>query len=271
MLRAEQGQRKSRRKRTHTVTIHVGELGATSLAALFAGAINSVAGGGSFLTFPTLIAIGITPMIANTTNNVGQWASTVGSVVGYREELRRHRHALLMPLGVAAVGGIVGAMTLLATPERLFAHLIPWLLLIATLAFAAGPLVRRLSSGNTTRATLAPLAMLPLFIVAVYGGYFGAGVGILTLAILTMFGMNAINSANAYKSAFVCSINGAALIPFIISGKILWTYAILLAIGMFCGAYISARAMQRVPERLIRGMVIVIGLTLAAFFFRYTA
>ncbi|HYL26674.1 MAG TPA: sulfite exporter TauE/SafE family protein, partial [Candidatus Nitrosotalea sp.] len=144
-------------------------------AALVAGAMNSVAGGGSFLSFPALLFAGVAPISANATNNAAMWVGTIGSARGYREELVEHRALLLPVISVSIVGSLIGACLLLLTPQALFARLIPWLLLFATGVFAASPLLRK-SPAEAPRH--APWQIAAQFAVAIYGGYFGAGMGI---------------------------------------------------------------------------------------------
>ena len=159
--------------------------------------MNSVAGGGSFLSFPALLFAGVAPISANATNNAAMWVGTIGSARGFHEEISEHR-ALLLPVVTASIAGsLIGACLLLATPQTLFVRLIPWLLLFATSLFAVSPLLQRKSRGAPRHA---PWQIALQFAVAVYGGYFGAGMGIMMLAVLAFSGLPSLNAQNAIKT-----------------------------------------------------------------------
>ena len=237
------------------------------LAGVVAGAINSVAGGGSFISFPTLLFLGIPPIIANATNNFAMWAGTIGSVRGYREELAGSYRRLLPALGTALAGGVIGSLVLLHTPDAVFARLIPWLLLGATAIFAGSDALRRVSGSRDHAGILAPATLGPLFVVAVYGGYFGAGVGILVLALLALSGVRDLIKASGVKSLLALVINGVACVPFVLAGKVDWAAAGVLAVGAAVGAYGSARVTRRVSPKAVRVAAIGIGVVLSAYFF----
>ncbi|MGA8575930.1 MAG: sulfite exporter TauE/SafE family protein [Candidatus Cybelea sp.] len=235
-----------------------------ALAALVAGAMNSVAGGGSFLTFPALLFAGIPPISANATNNAAMWVGTLGSAHGYREEVSAHR-ALLLPVVIASVAGaLIGSCLLLVTPQALFARMIPWLLLFATLVFAASPLLSRRSRATPRHA---PWQIVVQFAVAIYGGYFGAGMGILMLAVLAFSGLPNFNAQNAIKNVLSASINGVALIPFVLARIIDWRFAIPMALIALLGGYFGARFFRRVPQPLARAIVVTIGTAMTIVFF----
>jgi uncharacterized membrane protein YfcA len=227
-----------------------------ALAAFAAGAMNSVAGGGSFLSFPALLFAGVPAISANATNNAAMWVGTIGSARGYREEVAEHR-GLLLPVILASVAGsLIGACLLLVTPQTLFERLIPWLLLFATLVFAASPLLRRRSDAPPRHA---PWQIAAQFAVAIYGGYFGAGMGILMLAVLAFSGLPNLNAQNAVKNVLSVSINGVALVPFVIARIVDWRFAIPMAAIALLGGYFGARFFRRVPQPLSRALVIAIG------------
>lgn len=232
--------------------------------AVISGAINSVAGGGSFLTFPALIFTGVAPISANATNNFAMWFGTLGSTRGYHEELSEHRHLLRNAVAVSLIGSVIGALLLLRTPPQTFAKMIPYLLLFATFVFAVAPL---LAKPRATPARHTPLQLLAQFLTAIYGGYFGAGIGFLMLAILTFSGLPNFNAMNAIKNVLAAAINGIALVPFIVAGVILWPQAVLMALGAVLGGYLGARIGRKVPARAMRVAVILIGLSMAAYFF----
>lgn len=234
--------------------------------ALLSGALNSVAGGGSFLTFPTLIFTGVPPINANATSNLALWVGTIGSARGYKEEVREHRHLLTWAIAVSLVGSLLGAILLLHTPERTFTRLIPFLLLFATLVFALAPLFTQRVVAQAARRH-SPLQLVAQFATAVYGGYFGAGMGLVMLAILGFSGLPNLNAMNAVKNVLSVAINGVALVPFMIAGIIEWPQALLMAAGALIGGYFGSRIARRLPARFVRGVVIAIGLIMTAYFF----
>lgn len=234
--------------------------------ALFAGALNSVAGGGSFFTFPALVLAGVPPISANATSNAAMWIGTLGSARGYREELRGYRASLLPAIVVSCVGGLIGALLLLRTPPAIFSHLIPWLLLFAVTLFTASPYLVR--SGSTLGERVhAPWQLALQFIVAIYGGYFGAGIGYMMLAILAFSGLPSIHIMNAIKNVLAVCINGIALIPFIIAGIVDYRYAIVMAVAAVIGGYAGSRIGRRLPSRVVRGFVIIAGSAMTIMFF----
>lgn len=236
-------------------------------AGVAAGALNSVAGGGSFLAFPALIFAGIPPIAANATNNLAMWVGTVGSMRGYAGELRPVWRPFLPAWSLALLGGAAGAWLLLVTPERTFTHLIPWLTLGATLIFALSPKLRGLHRGVEHPRFMTPVLLPLLLLTAVYGGYFGAGIGIVNLALLSLSGVTNIHRANALKVFLGFGINGIACIPFIAAGRIVWLDATLLSLGSIAGAYGGARIAQRLPQNVTRGLVVATGAIMTIVFF----
>lgn len=218
--------------------------------------MNSVAGGGSFLSFPALLFAGVPPISANATNNAAMWVGTIGSARGFHEEISEHR-ALLLPVVIASiVGSLIGACLLLATPQTVFVRLIPWLLLFATSLFAASPLLNRKSRGAPRHA---PWQIALQFAVAVYGGYFGAGMGIMMLAVLAFSGLPSLNAQNAIKNVLSVTINGVALVPFVIARAVDWRFALPMAAIALLGGYFGARFFRRVPQPVSRALVVAIG------------
>lgn len=226
--------------------------------------MNSVAGGGSFLSFPALVFAGVPAISANATNNAAMWVGTIGSARGYREELREHRALLLPVISVSIVGSLIGACLLLVTPQALFLRLIPWLLLLATLLFAASPW---LTPATVTAPRHAPWQIVVQFFVAIYGGYFGAGMGIVMLAVLAYSGLPSFNAQNAIKNLLSVSINGVALVPFIIARIVDWHFALPMAALALLGGYFGARFFRRVPQRVARILVVAIGCAMTIVFF----
>jgi uncharacterized protein len=239
-------------------------------AAFAAGALNSVAGGGTFLTFPSLLLAGVPPIEANATSTVALWPGSAASAVAYREELAHERRVLLV-LGAASIaGGLAGALLLIHTPQETFALLIPFLLLGATLIFAfGGRIAPRAQAAPPAAARLAAIGALQ-FGTAVYGGYFGAGIGFLMLASLALMGMQDIHAMNGLKVVLGMLINGVAIVAFVLAGLVVWPYALLMVAGAIAGGYGGARAAKRVPRAWVRSFVIAVGVALTAYFFLRT-
>lgn len=235
-------------------------------AAFFAGAMNAVAGGGSFLTLPALIYAGVPPVAANATGTVALLPGYASGVYGYRQDLAPVGD-LGLPLlaAVSLVGGLAGAALLLVTPDTLFRDLVPWLLLIATALFAfGGQLATRLRAvglhGNG--------ALLgTLFVVSVYGGYFNGGLGILLLAQLSLFGMTNLNAMNGLKNLFSTVLTAIAVVAYAAGGAVDWPKALLMVLAAVAGGYAGARVGRRIPAAWLRGGIIAVGLGMSALFF----
>lgn len=226
--------------------------------------MNSVAGGGSFLSFPALLFAGVPAISANATNNAAMWVGTIGSARGYREEVSAHRHMLLPVVCASVAGSLIGACLLLFTPQALFVRLIPWLLLFATIVFAVSP---RLTRGVRAAPRHAPWQIVVQFFVAIYGGYFGAGMGILMLAVLAFSGLPSFNAQNAIKNVLSVAINGVALVPFVIARVVDWRFAVPMALIALLGGYFGARFFRRVPQPVSRAIVVAIGSAMTIVFF----
>jgi uncharacterized membrane protein YfcA len=248
------------------------------VAAFLAGVLNAVAGGGSFLSFPALLGMNMLPVQANATNTVAIWPGQLTSVAAYWPDVRKNlRAALLMGLA-GLVGGTAGAAVLLNTPQQTFMRLVPWLLLFAALTFAvSGPVTRaleRLKFKRHARAapgeTHAPRRLL-LFaatvVVSFYVGYFGAGAGFLFMTMLALLGYEDIHAINALKVVANLLANGIAFVIFILDGQVVWRFCLAAMIAAGIGGYASASLARRVPQPLLRGMVVFIGLAMAAWFF----
>ena len=248
------------------------------IAAILGGALNSVAGGGSFITLPTLIFTGVPSKIANATSTVALWPGSVASVSAYRKELVKQNRTLLLVLGVTSlVGGLLGALLLLGTSQNTFVQLLPYLLLLATVLFAvSGPITTRLRARAAARSTkqtnqvswrtLTIIALLQL-VIATYGGYFGGGIGILMLATLGLMGMENIHEMNAVKTVLQTVINGVAVIAFIIAGAVVWLQAIVMIAGAIVGGFTAAFFARRLDPRIVRGFVILVGVSMTIYFF----
>jgi hypothetical protein len=237
-----------------------------------------VAGGGSFISFPTLIFTGVLPIDANATNTAALFPGTLASTFAYRKTLDAKARRLLSPLIITGiVGGVLGARILLITPQTTFLHLVPWLLLAATLLFVfSGRLTAWVrsragigsdsSGAKTPRLLLIPGLLLQL-LIAIYVGYFGAGVGILVLALLSFLGVENIHAMNGMKTLLVSVVNGGALVTFIAAHIILWPQAMLMLVGAVAGGYGGANLAQRVNPQYVRWVVIGIGFVMSAYFF----
>jgi hypothetical protein len=244
-----------------------------ALAAFAAGVLNAIAGGGSFLTFPALVFTGVPPIAANATSALAVSPGYLGSVWGFRSELQAldprllRREALL-----AAVGGLCGAGLLLVTPAKVFSGLVPWLLLFATVLFAAGPHLaqwgRRTDANGIESSGLARWRLPGLLLVSVYGGYFNGGLGILLMALYTLTGEARIHTANALKNfnSFVLSI--LSVVAFAVAGAIVWPQAVLMMVCASAGGFAGARLARRLPASWVRGLVIATGLVMSVAFFQ---
>jgi hypothetical protein len=246
------------------------------VAAFLAGALNAVAGGGSFLSFPAMLAVGLGPIQANATNTVALWPGQLTSIAGYRDEVRKHRGLAVKMAGAGLVGGSVGAIILLHTPAKTFLNLVPWLLLFAALTFAvSGPVMKQIERRRVVRdvdpegeggRNYWPL-VIATTVVCFYIGYFGAGAGFLIISLLSVFGFQDLNEMNAMKVVSTTMANGMACILFAFSGKVEWRYCLAAMVTCAIGGYLAARLAQRLSPGFLRGLVVAIGLGMAAYFF----
>lgn len=256
------------------------------VAAFLAGVLNAVAGGGSFLSFPALLGTGILPVAANATNTVAIWPGQLTSVAAYWPDVRKNVRAALVMGTAGLIGGTAGAIVLLNTPQTTFLHLVPWLLLVAATIFAvSGPVSRRLEkrklermkAARRGRAASGPAASgsrgrdAALFFSAIavsfYVGYFGAGAGFVFMTLLGLYGYEDIHVVNALKVVANLMANGIAFVIFIADGQVVWRYCVAAMIAAAVGGYSSASMAKRVPQPVLRALVVVIGLGMAAWFF----
>ncbi len=234
-------------------------------AAVGAGAINSVAGGGTLVSFPTLVWLGLPTVTANATSTASIWPGALGSVWGYKRELRQCDTALFALLLPSLVGGIAGALFLSWTPRAVFDKLVPFLILFATLLFAAQtPIQRRLrlATAHRGKAWFLAAAFFQL-LVGIYGGYFGAGIGIMMLAALGLAGLTDIHQMNALKNLFALAINASAAAYFMTTSMVAWPYVLVMALGSMLGGYGCAGLARRLGPVFVRRTVIAIGFTMA--------
>src|SRR5579884_573167 len=241
------------------------------VAAFLAGAINSVAGGGTMVSFPTLLGLGLPSVIANATNTVAIWPGSLGSLWGFRRELARTEPRMRWLVVPGIAGGAIGAMLLRITPAGLFDRIVPFLILFATLLFVLQiPVQRWLRTTHAAvrrRGAWLAGAVLLQFAVGVYGGYFGAGISIMMLSILAVLGMTDILEMNALTSLFSLSINGVAAILFIAARLIYWPYVLVMACGAVVGGYGAAGLARRIGRTAVRAFVIVVGFTITIVMF----
>jgi uncharacterized protein len=237
---------------------------------MLGGALNAVAGGGSFISFPALLFTGVPPIPANATNTISLWVGTTASGGAYRERLDVSRRVMIPLIVASVIGGLIGALLLLRTPASTFMKVLPWLMLGATLLFAFGKcLTRGASSGLAHDATTTALVGASVFelVVAVYGGYFGGGLGIMNLAMLAALGMTDIHAMNALKVVLGAVINGVAAVSFVIAKAVAWPQAVVMIVGATVGGYLAAHYAQKLPQRWIRGFVILTGIGMTVYFF----
>jgi hypothetical protein len=249
-----------------------------TIAAFLAGVLNAVAGGGSFLLFPAMLSMKMLPIQANATNTVALWPGQLTSVAAYRADVRRNMRVAI-PMAVAGlIGGTGGAIVLLHTPQMTFLHLVPWLLLVAAVIFALSGPVSRWLERRKFRANASPKAgeahkphMVAVFIgtvaVCFYIGYFGAGAGFLIITLLSLFGYQDLNEINALKVVCTTMANGIAFVLFVINGQVVWRYCLVAMITCAIGGYTSASLARKIPQPVLRGTVVMIGLGMAAYFF----
>jgi hypothetical protein len=247
-----------------------GQIAALLVSSAGAGVMNAMAGGGTILTFPVLVLLGEPAITANATSAVALWPGSAASLYGYRREVRDHRPWLRRLFLPSLLGGALGAVLLLRTPPKTFEGLAPFLVLFATVLFALQGALGNDGgaphAGGRTPARLAA-AWLFQFGVAVYGGYFGAGIGILMLAVLGFLGLSDIHAANGLKNFFAMCINGIAAVYFIARGAVDWPAALVLMFGAIGGGYAGARFARSIGREKARAAVVLIGLAVAILLF----
>jgi uncharacterized membrane protein YfcA len=234
------------------------------LAALVGGALNSVAGGGTFFTLPALIVAGVPAVAANATSTLALWPGTLASTVVYRRDLTSavETRWLTALLGVSVVGGLLGAALLLRTSDTTFLRLLPWLMLFAIATFTFGGRLQ-----ETRYAGAVHMLVALQFVIAIYGGYFGGGIGIMMLAGMAIAGMTDIHAMNGLKTLLATAVNGVALATFILKGAIVWRPGLIMVVGAAIGGYVGAALARRVDRRSVRGFVIVVGWIMTVYFF----
>ncbi|WP_371322825.1 sulfite exporter TauE/SafE family protein [Dechloromonas sp. ZY10] len=244
-------------------------------SAFLAGNLNAIAGGGSFFSFPALLAVGLPPVTANASNAVALWPASLSSAFAYRHEVRRSGRQALALMFAALTGGMLGGLLLLATSNAAFARLIPWLLLLATGLFAFSAEVNRLVKWVQARlgrqagagVLRGPGWLLLQLVVAIYGGFFGAGLGILTLAALSIQGYEDMQELNALKNLCSAVNYSVAALTFIVAGAISWPHTLVALLAATAGGFTGVLLARRIPTRWLRRAVVIVGSVLSMVYF----
>jgi uncharacterized membrane protein YfcA len=243
------------------------ELLLAGFAAVLAGAVNALAGGGTLISFPALLALGVPPIAANITNAVALCPGYVGAALAQMRHLQGQRKRIWLCLPAAVAGGLVGAALLLHTGERTFAALVPYMLLFASLLLAVqervrAAVLRRLSDPAHTHPS-SVLAVPPIFCAAIYGGFFSAGMSVIVLAVLGAVLDDDFGRLNALKQVLVVGINVAAAVFFVFSDQVVWSVCVVMAAGALLGGALGGRVANRMKPSVLRWTVVVVGVTLA--------
>jgi uncharacterized membrane protein YfcA len=242
------------------------------ISALLAGAVNAIAGGGTLLTFPALLGVLLGAegsVLANATSTVALLPGSLAGSLGYRKELKAVRRLILWLTVPSLVGGIVGALFVTRFPPHIFQTLIPWLILAASLLFLIQGPIKRLTGVGThgpPQGITIIFVILGQFVIAVYGGYFGAGIGIFMLSVLPFMGTGNIHETNAAKTILAALINAVTVAVFIIDDKVVWGYALPMAVTAIIGGYLGAHYARQMRPVVVKGIVITIGFVLSAYY-----
>ncbi len=233
-----------------------------TVAAFFAGILNALAGGGSFLTFPALVYAGVPVVAANATSTLAVFPGYVASALGFRDDIAKTpKSKLVLYFGIAIVGGVVGSLILLATSDKVFSVIVPWLLLVATGLFAFGDWLRAKVSKFRFPEKIS------MMVVSIYGGYFNGGLGIILLALFSALGMRDLDQMNGLKAALSVVLSAVSVATFAIAGVIYWSEVSVMMVGSVIGGYAGARLAKALPKPIIRGFIILVGLVMSAVFF----
>lgn len=249
-----------------------GEIVLLFIAGLCGGLLNAIAGGGSFITFPALMWAGVGPISANATNTLASCAGYLSGAWALRREIVNAQGPMVSMLGLSLIGGAVGASLLLMMPEAAFQQAIPWLLLLATLLFVSGRQLRASLGKRVPRKHPMPVAASLLFgllllAVSIYGGFFNAGLGIVLLSLLALAGYSDINTMNGLKLLLSSCVSLTAIAIFIGQDAIAWRQGCAVLLGTLMGGYLAARVSRRLPERWVRGAVVVTSCVVTAYYF----
>lgn len=257
-----------------SLTLHLGAALFLFAAAGIAGILNALAGGGSFISFPALLFLRMPAIQANATNTAALWPGLAASTIAYLKRLNAPARLLIPLLLTSVAGGWAGALLLLNTPQQTFLRLIPWLLLSGTLLFAFGNSVRAIAGKSATVDDLRAISWRGIivtsfveFLVSIYGGYFGAGVGFILMGMLAVLGMSDVHSMGALRTLLSAAINAAAVVTFILAGAIVWPQAAVMIAGAATGGWCGAHYAQKSDPSKVRILVIAVGLAMSVYFF----
>ena len=241
------------------------ELSLLASASFIAGIINSIAGGGSFLTFPALVFTGVPTIAANATSAVAVFPGYLSGALGFSKELKEYpKSKFLLLITLSIMGGIGGSLLLLITPASVFSYIIPWLLGFATLLFAFGDFVAKWAKKNSNSNGF--LGNLTTLIVCIYGGYFNGGLGIILLALFSTLGMRDIHLMNGLKNIMSFALSAASVVTFAIAGIVFWQQAIIMMIAATIGGYFGVVVARKLSKNTIRTIIVIIGLVMTVIF-----
>jgi uncharacterized protein len=267
-------------RRQELIRLNVVHLGLLFVAAVFAGGMNAVAGGGTFFSFPALIALGVPPLISNATNAVCVTPGHALAAVVYKNELAKSWNRVLMCSVAAAIGAIIGACLLTVTNPNVFKNLVPWLLLVATMMFAFQPAIQHwtqklvpkhlTTNGPPTLHGNGPKAWLGYCIASIYGGYFGAGQSIVLMTIVMLSGVEDLQEANGLKNAVAAVVSLIAVVVLSFKGMILWNYGLLMVVGALIGGYSGGKLAKHLSKAVLRGFVLAVALFFTVYYFYAT-
>ncbi len=236
------------------------------LAGLVAGAVNAIAGGGSLLVFPALLAVGLPPLAANVTNSVAQWPGYAGTIFGARTQLDGQRVRVLSTIGVAAVGAAVGAALLLVLPGKVFNAIVPGLVLLAALLLAVAPQLKRWIGNPDPEAPDRRIILLPaIFVASVYGGYFGGALGVILISVLSLCAHDRLVRLNAVKAVLSLVVATVTVVVFALGAPVYWFAVLLIAPATLIGGYLGARIANVLPEAVLRWSVVLLGIAVAVY------
>jgi uncharacterized protein len=254
--------------------LHFGQAIFLLCAAVIAGTLNAMAGGGSFIAFPALLFLRVPAVEANATNTVALWPGLAASTIAYLKRLNAPLRVLVPLLATSVAGGWAGALLLLRTPQHTFVRLVPWLLLGGTLLFAFGNSIRAIAGQTAVIDDLRDISWQAIVIgsiaellLAVYGGYFGAGVGLMILGMLALLGMRDVHAMGAVRTLLAVAVNAAAVVTFVAAHAVLWPQCMVMIAGSLTGGWFGAHYAQQADPRKVRGAVIGVGVAMTAYFF----
>lgn len=236
------------------------------IAAFGAGVLNTIAGGGTFLTFPALVFVGVPPVAANATSAIAVFPGYLGGAVGFRRELAQFdRRQLLRLVAITLAGGLIGSLLLLVSSNRAFSMVVPFLLLAATLAFLFGDHIRAFAAARAR--AVAPQGAVGLLLVSIYGGYFNGGLGIVLLALFALWGMENIHAMNGLKNGLSFALSAISVAVFAAGGLVEWHHAVFMMVASTAGGYAGAPIARALPKQAVRAIIALVGFTMSAVFF----